>query len=63
MIDRLEDVTPEALNIEAFDLEYTGRAHAAQVMRWAAERIRQLEQEAHHVRKQKAQTVPRGPRH
>jgi len=47
MIDRIEDVTPEALEMEASDLAYTGRRHAAQVMRWAAERIRQLEEERH----------------
>jgi hypothetical protein len=43
MIDRPEDLTPDGLLEEASSLEYTGRAHAAEIMRWAAERIRQLE--------------------
>lgn len=37
MIDRKEDVNPTSLRSEAFNVEYAGRPHTAQVLRWAAE--------------------------
>ena len=43
MIDRKDQVTPAALLWEAMNLRYTGREHGANVMRWAAEIIEELE--------------------
>lgn len=42
MIDRKDQVTPEALRQEANNLEYTGRQHHADIMRWAADIIEEL---------------------
>jgi hypothetical protein len=43
MIDKPYQVTPEALRQEANNLEYTGRQHYADIMRWAADIIEELE--------------------
>jgi len=43
MIDTKEDVTPETLELTAKDLFYLGRKYEARTVRWAAQRIKELE--------------------
>ena len=57
MIDKPYQVTPEALRQEANNLEYTGRQHYAEIMRWAADKIEMLELEASRLHERSSKMI------
>ena len=43
-IDKPKDITPGRLRHEAFDVEYAGRKHAADLLRWCADKIEEQDE-------------------